>query len=133
MDLGLARRPPPDPGDGRVAVSWTGGSRAGVATRPPLANFGSKKNGRDYPPSSAPSHRPWSCRSRVSDVATWGSGWEDFWFLFRVKEGGMIRCFAHIYLFWVFFFFLFHVDMSTSYWWAEMHWFLPPSNRSYSL
>jgi hypothetical protein len=38
----------------------------------------------------------------VSGVAVWGSGWEEFWFLFRVK-GGMIRCFANIYLFCVFF------------------------------
>jgi hypothetical protein len=74
----------------------------GVATRP-SANFGSKKfvfsfPYRDYPPrSSSPSSSdavelPPSSRS---NVAAWGSGWEeDFWFLFlfflktkRVKEG----------------------------------------------
>jgi len=38
----------------------------------------------------------------VSGVAAWGSGWEEFWFLFRMK-GGMIQCFANIYLFYVFF------------------------------
>jgi hypothetical protein len=27
---------------------------------------------------------------------------------------------------------MFHADMSTSYWWAERHWFLPPPNRSYT-
>jgi hypothetical protein len=45
-------------------------------------------------------------------------------------KGGMIWCFAKIL---VFVFFLFHADMSTSYWWAERHWFLPPPNRSYTL
>jgi hypothetical protein len=120
----MAARPPHGP---RIAA------RPPPTVRLPPANFGSKKSGRDYPPRSAPSRRSWSCRSRVSDVqlsisgvrcgrgvadldvrrgcvGRWLCGWEEFWFLFRVK-GGMIQCFANIYLFCVFFVSCWYVNL----------------------
>jgi hypothetical protein len=70
----------------------------------------------------------WSCRSRCP---VWGSGsmaGRNFGFCLGWKEGwsGVFPTFTF------FVFFLFHADMSTSYWWAEMPWFLPPPNRSYT-
>jgi hypothetical protein len=63
MDLGLARRPPPDPRDGRAATL----GQLWVQEEPILPVQG----GRDYSPRSASSRRrlllrfppSWSCRS----------------------------------------------------------------------
>jgi hypothetical protein len=126
MDLGMARRPPPDPGDGCAASPWTGGSRAAGGGREATLGqlwvqevadpFVFSFPYRDYRPrSSSPSNSDAVELPPISrsDVATWGSGWEeDFWFLVfgffflktkRVKEEGWSGVFVDTYIFHVFF------------------------------
>jgi hypothetical protein len=61
MDLGLARRPPPDPEDGRAAAPWTGGGRAG-----PWVAIGPALDGSRGGPKATPRPRGWP-RGRPMD------------------------------------------------------------------